>query len=111
MVGPTGPRRLRLAIEHLANHRGSSCYFVDLDPRWVKKLIKPPGQHDQAKAYMEHVVDQALLILKNRKVDARSSRRRACSKSLGDEISIPDAGIKGVFCGGTEMSPQGPCAS
>jgi phenylacetate-coenzyme A ligase PaaK-like adenylate-forming protein len=40
MVGPTGPRRLRLAIEHLANHRGCSCYFVDLDPRWVKKLIK-----------------------------------------------------------------------
>ena len=40
MVGPTGPRRLRLAIEHLANLRGSSCYFVDLDPRWVKKLIR-----------------------------------------------------------------------
>ena len=39
MVGPTGPRRLRLAIEYLANLRGSSCYFVDLDPRWVKKLI------------------------------------------------------------------------
>ena len=35
MVGPTGPRRLRLAIEHLANERGCSCYFVDLDPRWV----------------------------------------------------------------------------
>ena len=39
MMGPTGPRRLRLAIEHLANFRGSSCYFVDLDPRWVKKVI------------------------------------------------------------------------
>src|SRR3989449_11662354 len=39
MVGPTGPRRLRLAIEHLANFRGSPCYFVDLDPRWVKKVI------------------------------------------------------------------------
>ena len=39
MVGPTGPRRLRLAIEHLANFRGSSCYFIDLDPRWVKKVI------------------------------------------------------------------------
>ena len=32
MIGPTGPRRLRLAIEHLANVRGCSCYFVDLDP-------------------------------------------------------------------------------
>ena len=33
MMGPTGPRRLRLAIEHLANVRGSACYFIDLDPR------------------------------------------------------------------------------
>ncbi len=40
MVGPTGPRRLRLAIEHLAQHRGGICFMVDLDPRWVIKLIK-----------------------------------------------------------------------
>ena len=105
MIGPTGPRRLRLSIEHLANHRGSSCYFVDLDPRWVKKLIKT-GQGDQAKAYMRHVIDQALLILKNRKVDALFTTPRLL-ETLGDEISIPEAGIKGVFCGGTEMSPQG----
>ena len=40
MVGPTGPRRLRLAVEHLAQHRGGICFMVDLDPRWVIKLIK-----------------------------------------------------------------------
>ena len=66
-MGPTGPRRLRLAIEHLANVRGSACYFIDLDPRWVKKLITNK-QFDQAKAYMDHVVDQAATILKHRKV-------------------------------------------
>ena len=104
MVGPTGPRRLRLAIEHLANHRGSSCYFVDLDPRWVKKLIKS-GQAAQAKAYMEHVVEQALVILKGRRVDALFTTPRIL-EAIGDEISIPESGIKGVFCGGTEMSPQ-----
>src|SRR2546428_451453 len=38
MMGPTGPRRLRLAIEHLANVRGSSCYFIDLDPHIGKML-------------------------------------------------------------------------
>ncbi len=104
MVGPTGPRRLRLAIEHLANHRGSSCYFVDLDPRWVKKLIRT-GQQDQAKAYMDHVTEQALIILKNRKVDALFTTPRLL-ETLGEEISLADAGVKGVFCGGTEMSPQ-----
>jgi len=104
MIGPTGPRRLRLAIEHLANHRGSSCYFVDLDPRWVKKLISAK-QLDQVKAYMRHVIDQALIILKNRKVDVLFTTPRLL-EALGDEISLVDAGIKGVFCGGTEMSPQ-----
>jgi len=65
MVGPTGPRRLRLTIEHLANLRGGSCYFVDVDPRWVKKLIAAK-RFDEARAYLDHVVDQALIILKHR---------------------------------------------
>ena len=40
MLGPSGPRRLRLAVEHLAQHRGGICFCIDLDPRWVIKLIK-----------------------------------------------------------------------
>ncbi len=32
MLGPSGPRRLRLAIEHLAQFRGGICFCVDLDP-------------------------------------------------------------------------------
>lgn len=104
MIGPTGPRRLRLSIEHLANHRGSSCYFVDLDPRWVKKLIRG-GQGDQAKAYMEHVVDQAEAIMRARKVSALFTTPKLL-EALSERLSIPDAGIRGVFCGGTTMDPQ-----
>ena len=48
MLGPTGPRRLRLAVEHLAQHRGGICFHVDLDPRWVNKLIKQ-GQPARAR--------------------------------------------------------------
>ena len=104
MIGPTGPRRLRLAIEHLANFRGSSCYFVDLDPRWVKRLIREK-QFDQAKGYMEHVLDQAEQILKGRSVSVLFTTPKLL-EALGERLSIPDAGVKGVFCGGTEMSPQ-----
>lgn len=104
MIGPTGPRRLRLAIEHLANHRGSSCYFVDLDPRWVKRLIREK-QFDQAKAYMRHVIDQAVTILENRSVSVLFTTPKLLEE-LSERLSIPEAGIKGVFCGGTQMSPQ-----
>lgn len=104
MMGPTGPRRLRLAIEHLANVRGSSCYFIDLDPRWVKKLISNK-QFDQAKAYMEHVVDQAAIILKNRKVTGLFTTPKLL-EALSEKVDIYAAGIRGVFCGGTTMLPQ-----
>lgn len=104
MVGPTGPRRLRLAIEHLANARGCSCYFVDLDPRWVKRLIAGK-QFDQARAYMDHVVDQALTILKHRSVSALFTTPKLL-EALAERKDLVKAGIKGVFCGGTTMDKQ-----
>ena len=104
MIGPTGPRRLRLAIEHLANFRGCSCYFVDLDPRWVKKVLGNK-QFDVAKQYMEHVVDQAVIILKHRKVTNLFTTPKLL-EALAEKIAIADAGIKGVFIGGTSMTPQ-----
>jgi phenylacetate-coenzyme A ligase PaaK-like adenylate-forming protein len=104
MVGPTGPRRLRLAIEHLANVRGSSCYFIDLDPRWVKKVISNK-QFDVAKAYMDHVVEQAVIILKHRKVSGLFTTPKLL-EALGEKVNLWDAGIRGVFCGGTTMNPQ-----
>ncbi|HZQ45887.1 MAG TPA: hypothetical protein VFC07_02650 [Verrucomicrobiae bacterium] len=104
MVGPTGPRRLRLAVEHLANVRGSSCYFVDLDPRWVKKVISNK-QFDQARAYMDHVVDQAVTILKHRKISGMFTTPKLL-EALGEKVNLYEAGIRGVFCGGTTMAPQ-----
>lgn len=104
MLGPTGPRRLRLSIEHLAHHRGGVCYHVDLDPRWVKRLI---GDRDGATAnkYKDHVVEQGATILKNRKVSCLFTTPLLL-EALDGKINVPDAGIKGVFCGGTQMTPQ-----
>lgn len=104
MMGPTGPRRLRLAIEHLANVRGSACYFIDLDPRWVKKLLATK-QFDQARAYMAHVVDQAVTLLTHRKISGLFTTPKLL-EALAEKINLWDAGIRGVFCGGTSMKPQ-----
>ena len=104
MVGPTGPRRLRLAIEHLANFRGSPCYFVDLDPRWVKKVIYEK-KFDQARAYMNHVVEQGVTLLKHRKIAGLFTTPKLL-EALAEKTNLHDAGIRGVFCGGTTMAPQ-----
>jgi len=104
MMGPTGPRRLRLAIEHLANYRGGSCYFVDLDPRWVKKLIARK-QFDEVERYMKHVIDQGVEMIRHRGVSCLFTTPRLL-EALAERISIPGLGVKGVFCGGTSMTPQ-----
>lgn len=104
MVGPTGPRRLRLAIEHLAAYRGGSCYFIDLDPRWVKRLIKM-GEIPMAKAYQEHVIDQASTIIRHRNIQCLFTTPKLL-ESLAERMSLVKAGIKGVFAGGTTMTPQ-----
>src|SRR5678810_494362 len=104
MVGPTGPRRLRLAIEHLANFRGSSCYFVDLDPRFVKKVLAAK-QLEVARSYMDHVVEQGVTLLKHRKIAGLFTTPKLL-EALAEKVNLYDAGVRGVFCGGTTMAPQ-----
>ena len=110
MLGPSGPRRLRLAVEHLAQHRGGICFCVDLDPRWVIKLIKK-GWTDHLKAYQEHVIDQAVTVLSAghdiKCAFATPKLLEALAMRLEKEgSSLKKAGIKGIFSGGTEFTPQ-----
>src|SRR5688572_28841635 len=104
-VGPSGPRRLRLAIEHLAQHRGGICFMVDLDPRWVIKLIKM-GEMEMMELYKRHVIDQALTLLKAHDSIKCLFTTPKLLEALCERISLKKAGITGVFCGGTEMTPQ-----
>ncbi len=110
MLGPSGPRRLRLAVEHMAQHRGGISFCVDLDPRWVIKVIKK-GWMEHLKAYQEHVIDQAMTVLSAghdikcmfttpKLLDALAQRLEAQGSS------VEKAGITGIFCGGTEMTSQ-----
>jgi phenylacetate-coenzyme A ligase PaaK-like adenylate-forming protein len=110
MLGPSGPRRLRLSVEHLAQVRGGICFCVDLDPRWVIKLIKK-GWMEHLEAYKNHVVDQAVTILQAghdiRCMFATPKLLEALAlrlESMG--TTIRKAGITGIFSGGTEFTPQ-----
>jgi hypothetical protein len=110
MLGPSGPRRLRLAVEHLAQHRGGICFCLDLDPRWVVKLLKS-GQMKIAEEYRDHVIDQAVTILSAgheiRCMFATPKLLEALAMRLIENgSSIEEAGITGIFAGGTEFSPQ-----
>lgn len=104
-IGPSGPRRLRLAVEHLAQHRGGICFSLDLDPRWVIKLLKR-GAIEEAELYKRHVIDQALTLLRAHESIACLFTTPKLLEALCERVSLRRMGIKGVFCGGTEMTPQ-----
>ncbi|MGE0887219.1 MAG: hypothetical protein AB7P14_27160 [Blastocatellales bacterium] len=105
MLGPSGPRRLRLAVEHLAQFRGGISFCVDLDPRWVIKLIKM-GEMQMMERYKAHVIDQALTILKAHPNIKCMFATPKLLEALCEKVSLKSVGITGVFCGGTEMTPQ-----
>jgi hypothetical protein len=110
MLGPSGPRRLRLAVEHLAQVRGGISFCVDLDPRWVIKLIKRRAM-EELERYKQHCVDQALTILSAghdvKCMFTTPKLLEALALALEEQgSSIPDAGITGIFSGGTEFTPQ-----
>ena len=110
MLGPSGPRRLRLAVEHLAQYRGGICFCIDLDPRWVVKLIKK-GWMEHLEAYKEHCIDQAITVLTaGHDVKCMFATPKLLeSLCLGLEqrgTSLKEVGITGIFSGGTEFTPQ-----
>ncbi len=127
MLGPSGPRRLRLAIEHLAQYRGGICFAIDLDPRYVVRCLKD-RKIAEAQAYKDHCIDQAITILAGghdvkcmfttpKLLAALDEAIRAGKledkfRSLGKPVpaggvrSIQSAGIIGIFSGGTEFTPQ-----
>ena len=110
MLGPSGPRRLRLAVEHLCQYRGGICFCVDLDPRWVIKLIKK-GWMEHLEAYKEHCIDQALTVLSAghdiKCMFTTPKLLEALATALEKKgSSIAKAGITGIFSGGTEFTPQ-----
>jgi hypothetical protein len=105
MLGPSGPRRLRLAIEHLAHHRGGACFHVDLDPRWVSKLVKGK-RWKEVEEYKNHCIDQALTVLRAHDNVHCLFTTPKLLEALAEKVSLKKVGITGIFCGGTEMNAQ-----
>src|SRR5688500_9406318 len=110
MLGPSGPRRLRLAVEHLAQFRGGICFCIDLDPRWVVKLIKK-GWMEHLEEYKKHCIEQAVTIL----TAGHDIKCMFATPKLLDSLcialeekktSLKELGVTGIFSGGTEFTPQ-----
>jgi phenylacetate-coenzyme A ligase PaaK-like adenylate-forming protein len=67
IVIPTGPHMAGEMMRRQATALGGMSFTIDMDPRWVKKLIAA-GKAGEADAYAEHLIDQAAFVLETQDV-------------------------------------------
>jgi phenylacetate-coenzyme A ligase PaaK-like adenylate-forming protein len=64
---PSGPHMAGALMKRQAAALGGLSFTIDMDPRWVKKLIAA-GKADEADAYAEHLIDQATFALQTQDI-------------------------------------------
>jgi len=101
-IGPTGPHIIGHAARQCARALDSSAPFcIDFDPRWAKKL---PEASFAARRYLNHIVEQALRILKTQRIGVIFGTP-AVLGSLGEELSLDiRKKIMGIHLGGMSVS-------
>ena len=64
---PSGPHGVSYFSRRICDRLGSVFHPIDLDPRWVKKLVIRGGSSDVA-GYVDHVIEQARWVLQTQNV-------------------------------------------
>ena len=100
-VGPGGPHIIGKAVGHVANSMGSMDPFsIDMDPRWVKKLRPDSLGY---KRYLDHIVEQALDVLKRQHIGVIYSTPPLLIR-LAEEMSVEQrTQIHGIHYGGVSI--------
>ena len=111
MLGPSGPRRLRLAVEHLAQYprrhlllrRSRSALGHQADQEGLERA--PAGlQGSRHRSGGDDPAGRATTSAACSRRRSCSNRSRSGSKTMG--TTIRKMGITGIFSGGTEFTPQ-----
>jgi acyl-CoA synthetase (AMP-forming)/AMP-acid ligase II len=64
---PSGPHGVGYFSRRVSARLGSIFHSIDLDPRWVKKIAARNATSEVA-AYVDHVIEQAVYILRSQNV-------------------------------------------
>lgn len=66
-LAPSGPHVFGHMIPLHARLLGGTAFTVDLDPRWVRRLISE-NRAEEAERYTDHIIDQADYILRSQNI-------------------------------------------
>jgi hypothetical protein len=101
-IGPTGPHGVAESTMQIAQTRGGMCYFIDLDPRFVKLLFQKQDMRTVA-MYMEHVRRQAYAILDTQQIDVLGTTP-ILMQTLAPELVERGYRFSGLMYGGTQLT-------
>ena len=101
---PSGPHAYGDFVRRLGASWNKSVYYIDFDPRWVKKTIE---RTDIYEAYVEHLFAQTFDIMKTQKTKVLFTT----SKLLMQMVLVMDKplceyGIEAVCTGGTSCTQE-----
>jgi phenylacetate-coenzyme A ligase PaaK-like adenylate-forming protein len=103
-ITPSGPHFIGEIVAKQAIDRGGIKFSIDMDPRWVKKLIAA-GKAGEAEAYAEHLLEQAVFPLRTQDIGIilttppmleRIARR-------DDLVELINEKVQGIMWGGAHM--------
>lgn len=103
-IGPTGPHAVGRFVALLAAARGGTCFFIDLDPRYVKTLLAA-GDHAAFRQYVAHVMRQVTQILDSQEIGVVGTTP-ALMEQLAPELVRRGCMPQGLMYGGTHLTPD-----
>ncbi|WP_185921719.1 phenazine antibiotic biosynthesis protein [Streptomyces sp. WAC06614] len=104
---PTGPHIVGEFFRRSADTHGTRGFTIDLDPRWVKKLIAA-GRGADAGAYAEHLLEQAEFVLTTQDIGVLTITPSVLERLAGREdlVELVNKKVKAIRWGGTQLDPD-----
>ena len=107
LVSPNGPHAIGDLMGRQAVSRGGIAFTIDMDPRWVKKVIAA-GKADEAAAYVEHLTEQAAFALRTQDISVLMTTPPLLERLARDDelAELIRRKVKAILWGGSHMDPD-----
>ncbi|MHB8062817.1 MAG: hypothetical protein ACYDG2_09325 [Ruminiclostridium sp.] len=106
-IGPSGPHIVGRSMGKLAKLRDTMSYYIDFDPRWVRKCIKN-SETAIIQKYINHIVEQVKDIILDQSIGIIFATPAVLERLIGDNelLEIMKRNVKGLIWSGTSFSAE-----
>lgn len=106
-IVPSGPHIVGQFFRDSATTHGTHGFCVDLDPRWVKRMIAQ-GRRSEADDYAEHLLVQAAHVLRTQNIGVLTVTPPLLDLITrhDDLVTLVNDTVQAIRWGGTQLDPD-----